>query len=89
MPLSVITGMRDPGEPWTKRDRLFALALTTYEQGLCRGCGQPLRLTTGPHARDYEVESDTCRGCQELEEYTRQPNAGEKRYVVPDEFVAG
>ena len=33
---------------WSRRDVDLALALHEYEAGLCRGCGDPLAVTTRP-----------------------------------------
>lgn len=86
--MSVLQGDRKPGKKWTMRDRSFALALTAHEADLCRGCGQPMSRTTGEHKHDFEVETVTCVACDELErfrELSREPEKGEKTYVVRDE----
>ena len=44
---------------------MLALALTTHEDGLCGGCGQPRdRSWNGDMEGYYEVHSRTCQACQ-------------------------
>ena len=84
----MLRGERKPGKKWSQRDRAFALALTAYEADLCNGCGQPMSRTTGEHPTDYEVHRINCMACAELEEHRdskREPEKGEKTYVVKDE----
>lgn len=88
VPVSVLRGDRRPGKKWTGKDTSFALALTAYEADLCGGCGQPMSRTTGDHKHDFEVQTVTCVACDELErfkELTREPEKGEKTFVVRDE----
>lgn len=84
-------GERAPGKKWTLKDTLLALALTQYEDGLCRGCGQPLALahsSAGSPGHGFNVEKYTCNSCQELEmdEDSKMDveKAGLKRYTSPD-----
>lgn len=47
-----------------------------------------MSLTTGEHPHDYEVYRINCMACAELEEHRelkREPEKGEKTYVVKDE----
>ena len=85
--MSVLRGERKPGKKFTGKDHAFALALTVYEADLCQWCGKPMSLTSGDHPHDYEVETTTCVGCAELEmfrEGSREPEKGEKTFVVKD-----
>lgn len=87
MPVSVLLGERKPGKKWTGKDRAFALALVAYEADLCRGCGQPMSLTSGDHPHDYDINTAICIGCAEIDEHRRldrEPADGEKTYVTLD-----
>lgn len=84
-------GERKPGQKWTVKDTLLALSLTQYEDGLCRGCGQPLALahaSDGNPGHGFSVEKYTCNACQELEldENSKMDasQAGVKRYASPE-----
>ncbi|MCT1446214.1 hypothetical protein M3G00_07795 [Brevibacterium casei] len=86
--MSVLRGERKPGKKWTARDRVFALALTAYEADLCHGCGQPMSMTSGDHPHDYDIRTTRCMACAEIEEHrnnSKEPETGEKTYVVLDE----
>lgn len=90
MPVSVIRGERKPGKKWTTVDRTFALALSVYEADLCHGCGQPMSLSSGDHAHDYDIRTTRCMGCAELEEHrdsskAKDAQSGTKTFVVIDE----
>ena len=89
MPLSVLRGLRAPGERWTQHDASLAVALTLHEATLCHGCGHPLAESTSPEADlgnrdgDYHYEADLpvrCHAC------TARDVAAEK-YVDPDVAV--
>ena len=85
--MSVLRGERKPGKKFTGKDRAFALALTVYEADLCQGCGKPMSLTSGDHPHDYEVDTITCVGCEELERFrdsSREPAQGEKTFLVKE-----
>lgn len=45
MSWSVLRGDTAPGERWSSRDGLLAVALTQYEASLCSGCGIPQHLS--------------------------------------------
>lgn len=88
--MSVLRGERKPGKKWSGKDRAFALALTAYEADLCQGCGQPMSLSSGEHAHDYDVRHTRCMACAEVEEFQQSSKAkdmdsGTKTYVVKDE----
>lgn len=85
MSISTLRGERKPTQKWTQKDRLIALALTVYESGLCKGCGQPLDHTTGDRPRDYAVREYHCSGCYELESRTKKHEPGQKVYLFPEE----
>lgn len=85
VPLSVVRGEAKPGERWTYHDQVVALSLTAYERGLCQGCGQPLALTTGEHPTNYEIHTYECRGCSELEIFTKELEPGERTYLLPED----
>ena len=83
----MLRGERKPGKKWTDKDRIFAMALAVYESDLCRGCGQPMSLSSGDHPHDYDINTIVCAGCRELEEFhrlDRKPADGEKTYVTLD-----
>ena len=80
----MLRGEKKPGSKWTYKDRIIAMSLTVYEQGICKGCGQPLTHTTGDDPHLYEVELLECSGCKELEEYKGSPGPGQRTYLVPE-----
>ncbi|MEN3123277.1 hypothetical protein [Janibacter sp. LM] len=89
MPLSVLRGQRRPGRAWTHLDRLAALALQAYEDGLCGSCGTPRVYGMDPDAhRHYTAPAETCHACAARDrandtDAKRPP--GQHRYVTPDE----
>lgn len=90
--MSVLLGERAPGEKWTGKDLALAVALQQYEDGLCRGCGQPLALAhgvKGSPGRGFAVKSYECTSCSELESVTDETKKadapGTKRYTVLDD----
>lgn len=79
----VIGSVTDPD--WTDDDRDLALALLTYEAGLCNGCGHPLKETTAPEAEEtYQGDLVRCHRCtaaeQVAEQYRDNPQPGSLRY---------
>ncbi|MET4095110.1 hypothetical protein [Arthrobacter sp. UYCu712] len=54
---------------WTFHDRVMALALTAYEDGLCPGCGLHSSVTRGDHnvGRHEADDQVICEGCAPLE----------------------
>lgn len=86
--MSTILGEVKPGAKWRRKDTLFALALTEYEDGLCGGCGQPLSRTTGERPHGFAVETYTCSACEELDiakGREKEPSPGERMYLTPDD----
>lgn len=69
-------------------DRLLALALRAYEDGLCPGCGQQVRYATDPALEDYwttafPVRDHACTAlsiAQDAAKDSRHPHA--LRHVV-------
>jgi hypothetical protein len=72
VPLSFLRGSKRLR--WSEVDRLLALALTLYEDGLCSGCGQPKRLTMDPDLADEWTTTDpfVCAGCVTLSVIAKQ-----------------
>lgn len=75
VPLSVLRGIRLPGQRWTEHDYSLHVALTLYEQSLCTGCGHPIHeaqdAAADPNSRGgghhYEVpEPVRCHACTAL-----------------------
>lgn len=61
-----------PGSAWTTEDALLALALQTYEDSLCSGCGHPRDEAYDEKAEgEYEVVTYTCQGCATRERHDR------------------
>lgn len=59
---------------WTLRDRILALALHLYEDGLCSGCGQPASRAHNPDMEGYYAPVTVrCEACA-----VREREAGEK-----------
>lgn len=56
---------------WTETDRLLALAYRAYKQGLCSGCGQPVRLAHGDMEGWYETTETVCAACAAKDRYQR------------------
>lgn len=60
----MLLGDDDPANArWGYRNRVLAQALTLYEAGLCKGCGQPLHEATDEDGPQYSAEDYLCRGC--------------------------
>ena len=72
-------GRRDDGT-WTYRDRVMALALRAYEDGLCPGCGLHSSVARGDHnVGRHEVTTDAiCHACEALESF--QANDKSERF---------
>lgn len=68
-------GRKDDGR-WTFADRVMALALTAYEDGLCPGCGLHSSVTRGDHnAGRHEADDQViCEGCAPLEAKQAEKN---------------
>lgn len=72
------------------KNRLLALAVKVYERSLCPDCRQD-RGRSHDDKMDgwYNVQTEVCYGCAEVEQYQRdakaEPPAGMKLYVVEDE----
>lgn len=89
MPHSLI---RFGGEPkWTLRDRILALALQLYEDGLCPGCGQPASRAHNPDMEGYYVASTTrCWACAAREtQAADQQGHGVLVGVVDESYLEG
>ena len=94
VPLSTIRTGRSPRR-WLLADRLLAVALTEYEDGLCSGCGQPRdRAWNDDMVGMYEPHTGTCAACLAMAEHEElhKRGPGEHRYVsdsqpafVPDD----
>ena len=69
-------------------DRLLALALQEYEDGLCSGCGQPLRESMDPDLLEEWTSMDPhrCGGCTALavaaDQSKDRDHPGALRYIV-------
>lgn len=51
-------------------DRLVALGLQVYEDGICRGCGQPRTEShSDANVGAYEVHGPICHGCASIDEH--------------------
>lgn len=70
------------------QDRIAALGLTEYEDGLCSGCGQPMHLTMDPdNERRWVADLPfRCHACTVREtkahEYDHAAAPGALRYPV-------
>lgn len=63
----MLRGRRDDGV-WTDRDRIMALALTAYEDGLCSGCGLHNSVTHGDeNVGRWETGENICHGCEPID----------------------
>lgn len=66
---------------WTKRDRITTLALTVYEDGLCKTCGRPLAECRDPKNDGYyEAKTATCYYQQGTEAWLMEQRRGKKNY---------
>lgn len=68
-------GRKDDGT-WTFADRVMALALTAYEDGLCPGCGLHASVARGDHnvGRHEADDQVVCEGCAPLEAMREDKN---------------
>ena len=73
---------------WSPIDRTLALALTTHEDGLCAGCGQPRERSWNEDMDGYyEVHQATCQGCQAVANHVDghgQPKGQDTLYLTDD-----
>lgn len=82
---------RDNDGKVTDVDRLMAMALTSYEDGLCPGCGVHHSQARGDeNVGRFEVHDDTiCHGCEALEALQQDKNRttypGQKVYLKETE----
>jgi hypothetical protein len=73
---------------WTEVDRLLALALTIYEDGLCPGCGQPKRMAMDPDLAEEWTSAHPwrCGGCMALSRAAKRNEKDDHphalRYVI-------
>lgn len=47
-----------------------------------------MSMTSGDHPHDYDIRTTRCMACAEIEEHrnnSKEPETGEKTYVVLDE----
>lgn len=63
------------------------MALLSYEDSLCGGCGQPKDIAYNPDADGwFEAETVTCAGCAAQQQHGRKQGkeapAGQKVYVL-------
>lgn len=78
---------------WRPKDRLLALALTAYEDGLCPHCGQPRdRAWNEDMEGYYTAHRATCQGCQARHLETDAHKVGPSEVVwvsddAPEGFV--
>lgn len=82
----MLRGRKDDGT-WSDRDRVLALALTLYEDGLCSGCGMHRSVTHGDHnVGRWETGDDICHGCEPVEaqrdDKNRESYPGQKITLV-------
>lgn len=65
-PLSILRG--EPRGGWDRLDAILATAHTLSKDLICSGCGQPKFEAWNPDAEGfYEVKTEVCWGCYELE----------------------
>lgn len=78
---------RDNDGKVTDVDRMMAMALTAYEDGICPGCGIHHSQARGDeNVGRYEARDDTiCHGCEPLESLQKDKNRnsypGQKVYL--------
>lgn len=77
----MLRGENKPQSKWTFKDRIVAMALTVYEDGICKGCGQPAAHSHGDDPHEYEVGKVVCHGCKELADFQGKVGPGEKLYL--------
>lgn len=88
----MMRGQREPSGRWSQPDRLLALALTEYEQGLCSGCGQPRIRSINDDIDGYLVAHRyLCHGCKAAHDDVEAhgPLLPGQHVVVVDESEAG
>lgn len=73
---------------WTPVDRVLALALTEYEDGLCSGCGHPRDRAWNEDMEGwYTAHRATCQSCQAAsleQDRNGARKAAETIYVTDD-----
>jgi hypothetical protein len=76
---------------WTARDRILTLALTAYEEGLCKQCGHPLVLCRDEKYDGWwEPETGMCFATAATEQWRRskpkgwEPEPGQLLYASID-----
>lgn len=81
---------------WTSKDDVLTLALTAYEDGLCKQCGHPLELCRdGETDGWWEVGEAVCQATRATELWRRgqskdwQPDAGQLIYAKPPSSAGG
>jgi len=77
---------------WSAIDRVLALALTTHEDGLCAGCGQPRdRSWNEDMEGHFTVHSRTCQACSAVALHIDSHGApkGAESLSVSDDSPAG
>ena len=74
---------------WTPRDDTLTLALTAYEDGLCKQCGHPLVLCRDESYEGWwEAETAFCYASQATEQWRRskpkdwEPEPGQLVYAA-------
>ena len=86
----MLRGRADDGM-WNDIDRIMALALTAYEDGLCGGCGGHFSQTHGDeNVGRWEANADAiCHQCEAIEafrENNKDTYPGQK-LTVTDSFL--
>lgn len=78
----------EPRGAWTPEDKLLALALQTYEDSLCSGCGHPRDEAYDDRAEgEYEAVEHVCQACAARERHARE-NSGKEKAAVPGQKVS-
>lgn len=86
IPQTVLRGRNNNGT-WNDRDRILALALTAYEDGLCSGCGLHRSVSHGDeNVGRHETAVTICHGCEPIEalhaDKNRDTYPGQKVHLV-------
>jgi hypothetical protein len=73
---------------WSVKDRALAMALTTHEDSLCAGCGQPRDRSWNEDMDGYYgAHRVTCQGCQAVQLNIAEhghPQGSQSIYVTDD-----
>ena len=67
LPLSVLRGVRLPGDPWTRRDAALAQAAKMLNRSRCAGCGQPTWLSHDKSSM-WRPKMVKCQSCNAIED---------------------